>query len=160
MSSKNSSRRNKILFICTHNSARSQMAEGLVNYFFKDTWIAESAGTEKTSVKTLAIESLKEIGIDISHHKSKAIDSFKDQMFDVVVTVCDSAKEACPFFPGKIVIHAPFTDPSDYIGSHDEELGAFNKTRDCIQQWLANNLPELDKQIRKSHGTQDQRKQY
>lgn len=150
----------RILFICTHNSARSQIAEGLVNHFYGELWTAQSAGTEKTHVKPLAIETMSEIGIDISHHKSKAIDSFKDHNFDVVVTVCDSAKEACPFFPGKIVIHAPFTDPSDYIGSHDEELGAFNKIRDHIQQWLENNLPELDKKIQKSHGTQDQRKQY
>lgn len=143
MNSRDSSKKNKILFICTHNSARSQMAEGLVNHFYHDFWIAQSAGTEKTAVKPLAVEVMKEIGIDISHHESKLIDTFKTQIFDVVITVCDSAKEACPFFPGKIIVHAPFADPSDIHGLHDETLRAFRETRDRIHEWLENNLPEL-----------------
>jgi len=153
MSSKDSSEKNKILFICTHNSARSQMAEGLVNHFYNESWIAQSAGTEKTKVKPMSVEAMKEIGIDISHHESKSIDIFWDRMFEVVVTVCDSAKEACPFFPGKIIVHAPFDDPSNTQGSHDEKLRAFRETRDRILEWLENNLPEFKRTLKELHGT-------
>jgi len=129
-----------ILFICTHNSARSQLAEGLVNYYFSDEWEAKSAGTAATFVKPFAIKAMAEIGIDISHHTSKTIDMFKGQQFDVVVTVCDSAKEACPFFPGKKVIHRSFADPSDVEGTDEEKLAAFCRTRDEIQAWLSSEL--------------------
>ena len=130
-----------ILFICTHNSARSQLAEGLVNHYFGDTWEAKSAGTEKTFVKPLAIKAMAEAGIDISHHKSKTIEVFKEQRFDVVVTVCDSAKETCPFFPGKKVVHHSFVDPSNAQGSDAEKLAAFCRTRDEIKAWLDEHLP-------------------
>lgn len=123
----------KVLFICTHNSARSQMAEGLANHFL-DNWQAFSAGTEKTIVKPWAIESLKKIGIDITHHKSKTVDHFKGQLFDLVVTVCDSAQEACPYFPGKKVIHHEFKDPSN--APEVERQLAFDKIRDEILDWL------------------------
>ena len=95
----------KILFICTHNSARSQIAEGLMNHYFKDTWEAKSAGTVATFVKPFAIKALAEIDIDISQHTSKTIDTFQGDVFDVVVTVCNRAKETCPFFPGKKVMY-------------------------------------------------------
>ena len=91
MSSKDSSKKKNILFICTHNSARSQMAEGLVNHLYHESWIAKSAGTKRTFVKPLAIETMNEIGIDISHHESESIEVYKNRMFDVVVTVCDSS---------------------------------------------------------------------
>jgi len=126
----------KILFICTHNSARSQIAEGLINHYFKDTWEARSAGTAATFVKPFAIKALAELGIDISQHTSKTIDVFKDEVFDVVVTVCDSAREICPFFPGKKVIHKNFVDPSNVEGTDEEKLAAFCRTRDEINEWL------------------------
>ncbi len=132
--------KNTILFICTHNSARSQLAEGLVNYYFKDTWEAKSAGTVATFVKPLAIKAMAELGIDISHHRSETIDTFRAQVFDVVVTVCDSAKETCPFFPGKKIIHQSFKDPSDAEGTEEEKLAAFCRTRDEIKAWLLQEL--------------------
>jgi arsenate reductase len=138
-----------ILFICTHNSARSQLAEGLVNHYFGESWEASSAGTERTFVKPFAIKAMAEAGIDISHHTSKTIDAFQDQEFDVVVTVCDSARETCPFFPSKKVVHHSFVDPSNAQGSDADKLAAFCATRDEIKAWLDEQLPvwakELDK---------------
>jgi arsenate reductase (thioredoxin) len=129
----------KILFICTHNSARSQMAEGLTNSYFKDSWQAFSAGTEKTSVKPEAIEALKDIKIDISNHKSKHLEEFFDEEFDLVVTVCDSAKETCPTFPGaKRQIHAGFVDPSDF--PEEIRLEKFKEVRTQIKDWLFETL--------------------
>ncbi|RKY02042.1 MAG: arsenate reductase ArsC, partial [Spirochaetes bacterium] len=101
-----------ILFICTHNSARSQMAEGLVNYYYSEYFQAKSAGTIPTMVNPYALAVMKELGIDISHQRSKPIEEFRNKTFDIVVTVCDSARETCPFFPGKIVLHRGFEDPS------------------------------------------------
>ncbi|ACI19105.1 arsenate reductase ArsC [Dictyoglomus thermophilum] len=127
----------KILFVCTHNSARSQMAEGIVNALYGDEYEAYSAGTEPRGVNPLAIEVLKEIGIDISHHRSKSIEEFKGQEFDYVVTVCDNAKENCPFFPGgKKYIHRGFMDPASVEGSYEEKLYAFRKVRDEIMDWI------------------------
>ena len=130
----------KVLIICTHNSARSQMAQGLANHFLKNRWHAESAGTEKTFVKPPAIQALAKIGIDISHHRSKTIEEFNGQEFDLVVTVCDSAKEACPYFPGKKVIHQSFQDPSNMGNTEEEILGAFCKIRDEIKDWIIENF--------------------
>jgi arsenate reductase (thioredoxin) len=132
----------KVLFICTHNSARSQMAEGLVNHYCKETWDAQSAGTIATSVSPFAIKALAEIGIDIAHQTSKTIETFKDEMFDVVVTVCDSARETCPFFPGKKIIHQSFRDPSNTEGTEKEKLAAFCHARDEIKAWI---FGEFDK---------------
>ena len=136
-----------ILFICTHNSARSQLGEGLVNHYFGDLWQAESAGTEKTFVKAPAIEAMAKAGIDISHHTSKTIDAFKGRQFDVVVTVCDSARETCPFFPGKKVIHHSFIDPSNLGETDEERLVAFCKTRDEIKTWLDAQLPQFAREL-------------
>lgn len=127
----------QILFICTHNSARSQMAEGMLNHFFGDRFEALSAGIEKTRVRPEAIRVLDEIGIDISHHSSKTATDFAGRTFDLVVTVCDSAKESCPFFPGaKEYIHKNFPDPSGAEGSEDERLKAFRLVRDEIREWI------------------------
>ena len=136
-----------ILFICTHNSARSQIAKGLVNHFFGDEWEAQSAGTEQTFVKPFAIKALAAAGIDISHHTSKTMAVFQDQTFDVVVTVCDSAKETCPFFPGKKVIHQSFADPSNVEGTNEEKLAAFCRTCDEIKAWLNTNLPRIAEEL-------------
>lgn len=133
-------KKKNILFICTHNSCRSQIAEGLVNHLCQDQFIAKSAGTEKTKVHPLAIEVMKEIDIDISYHYSKLISEFKDTTFDIVVTVCDQAHEACPFFPAKQVIHQSFADPSKLTGSKNEQMTAFRKTRDEIKEWIQKNI--------------------
>lgn len=129
-----------ILFVCTHNSARSQMAEGLVNYYFSETWKAESAGTEATIVNPFAKEAMASIGIDISSHFSKTTEHFKDSEFDVVVTVCDNAqKEQCPYFPGGTPMHKSFPDPT----KEEDTLQAFCKVREQIKQWLVETLPNL-----------------
>ncbi len=136
-----------VLFICTHNSARSQLGEGLVNYYFGDQWEAKSAGTEATFVKPFAIKAMAKAGIDISRHTSKTIDAFEGQQFDVVVTVCDSARETCPFFPGKKVVHHSFVDPSNAEGTDAEKLAAFCTTRAEIKAWLDENLPKFAKEL-------------
>ncbi|GAK54461.1 arsenate reductase [Candidatus Moduliflexus flocculans] len=136
-----------ILFICTHNSARSQLAEGLVNHYFGEAWDAKSAGTEATFVKPLAIKAMAAAGINITHQTSKTVAAFQGQMFDVVVTVCDSAKETCPFFPGKKVIHKSFVDPSNVEGTDEEKLAAFCQTRDEIKAWLDEQLPVWAKEL-------------
>jgi arsenate reductase len=127
----------KILFICTHNSARSHMVEGLVNAFYGDRLEAQSAGTEPSEVNPLAIGVMAEIGIDISGHHSKGVEEFLDQEFEYVVTVCDHANETCPFFPGgKKRIHRGFQDPAAAKGSEDEKLAVFRRIRDEIRHWL------------------------
>ena len=107
----------KVLFLCTHNSARSQMAEGLMNAHYGDRYEAYSAGTEPSNVNPYAVAVMAEIAIDISSHRPKSIGEFQSIQFDYVVTVCDSAKETCPFFPGgKEQIHKGFEDPSQFDG--------------------------------------------
>ena len=131
----------KVLFICTHNSARSQMAEGLLRELYGDRYEAYSAGTEETTVNPYAIEVMRQAGIDISHHRSKTIESFRDTVFDLVVTVCDDARSRCPFFPGKKVIHVSFEDPSRGEGGGDEEVRAvFVRVRDEIRTWIRDTL--------------------
>ncbi len=130
-------RKRNILFVCTHNSARSQMAEGLMNHYFSGNYRAYSAGTEATLVKPWAIKALALDGIDISHHYSKTIDEFKGETFDVVVTVCDNARENCPFFPGaQTNIHMSFEDPSLVQGGEEEKVNAFARSRDQIKAWM------------------------
>jgi len=134
-------KKKKVLFICTHNSARSQMAEGLVNHLYKDQLRGYSAGTEKTDVKPMAVKAMKDINIDISNQYSKTIDEFKNKNFDAVVTVCDDAKNNCPFFPGADkYYHVSLKDPSDIKSSKKERLQAFIKTRKLIHKWIKNNL--------------------
>lgn len=128
-----------ILFLCTHNSARSQLAQGLVNHHFGDRWEAHSAGTEETEVKPEAVQVLSEVGIDITNHRSKTVEVYRNRQFDVVVTVCDSARETCPFFPGRKVVHHSFEDPSGVTGAG--RLDAFRKTRNEILEWLEAALP-------------------
>ena len=127
----------KILFVCTHNSARSQMAEGLLNNICGNTYGAYSAGSAPTRINPLSIEALKEIGIDISSHYSKSTEDFVNMQFDYVITVCDNAKETCPFFPGaKNYIHKRFEDPSSVEGTDEDKLNAFRKSRDEIKGWI------------------------
>jgi len=127
----------KVLFICTHNAARSQMAEGYMNAKYGDRYEVFSAGTEVTQVHPMAIEVMKEIGIDISGHRSKLIDDLFGKGIETVVTVCDSAQKACPFFPGaKEVIHQSYPDPSAFTGSDEEVRAGFRKVRDEIIRWI------------------------
>ena len=135
----------KVLFICTHNSARSQMAEGIVNTLLSNKLIAYSAGTEPKEVNPYAIKVMKEIGIDISHHRSKSVYEFKEEKFDIVVTVCDHAKETCPFFPGaRKYIHKGFEDPSSVEGEEKEKLAKFRKIRDEIKDWIINTFNDRE----------------
>ncbi|OQA59380.1 MAG: Protein ArsC [Euryarchaeota archaeon ADurb.Bin294] len=130
-----------VLFICTHNSARSQMAEGYLKNRYGDQYTTYSAGTEVTHVHPLAIEVMDEIGIDISHHRSKPLLEFFDTDIDFVVTVCDGAKSVCPVFPGaEKTIHQGFTDPSSVTGSDEEKLSAFRGVRDEIIRWIDENV--------------------
>lgn len=126
----------KVLFICTHNSARSQMAEGLLRTSFGEYYEVHSAGTEPSSINLNAIQVMEEIGIDISSHHSKNVSEFMDVQFDYVITVCDFAKESCPFFPGGIIIHKGFKDPAQADGSQEDILREFRKSRDEIKSWL------------------------
>lgn len=126
----------RVLFICTHNSARSQMAEGLVNEYHSKGWIAHSAGTKPTSVHPMAVKTMAELGIDISSHHSKSLNDFKGDTFDLVVTVCDDASETCPFFPAENIVHRGFPDPARAKGSEEERMEEFRRTRDDIRVWL------------------------
>ncbi len=125
-----------ILFLCTHNSARSQMAEGLVNHFFKEHYEAFSAGTVATTVNPCAVKVMEEIGINIRDQYSKSIEEFKAKRFDHVVTVCEKARESCPFFPGDNIIYRSFKNPAAVQGSEEEKLDAFRSVRDEICAWL------------------------
>ena len=130
--------RKKVLFICTYNSARSQMAEAFLNRFHGDQYQAWSAGTKPSRVHPLAVKAMAEVGIDISGHRSKAVEEFLDKTFDLVITVCDNAREACPFFPGAHKqIHQGFEEPSSSEGSEDEQLAVFRRVRDNIRAWIA-----------------------
>ena len=126
----------KVLFICTHNAARSQMAEGLLRTLHGDHYDVFSGGTEPSEVNPTAIQVMEEIGVDISHHRAKNVSEFIDQKFDYVVTVCDQARESCPFFPGGKIIHKSFKDPSLLKGTEEEVLAGFREARDEIRDWI------------------------
>jgi arsenate reductase len=133
----------KVLFICTHNSARSQMAEGLINHDLAAKVQAFSAGTEPTQVNPLVVAVMKEIGIDISGQRSKPLDEFVDEKFDFVITLCDHAAETCPvFFGGTKRIHMGFEDPAKVAGSEEEKLSFFRNIRDEIREKLVRFLQE------------------
>src|SRR3990172_750568 len=127
----------RILFLCTANSCRSQMAEGIVNHFLGNKVEAFSAGTKSTFVNPRAITVMKEIGIDISSHRSKEMTEFKGERFDYVITLCDSAHETCPYFFGGVEItHIGFSDPANISGSEDEVMAGFRSVRDEIKEKL------------------------
>jgi len=133
----------RVLFLCTHNSCRSQMAEGLVNHFLGDRFEAFSAGTEATKVNLLATQVMLELGIDISQHRSKTLDEFAGQPFDYVITLCGDASEKCPlFFGGVERVHLGFDDPSRNKGPDDEVLPEYRRVRDEIRQRLTQFLLE------------------
>jgi arsenate reductase len=124
----------RVLFLCTHNSARSQMAEGLLRALAGDRFEAFSAGTEATHVRPLAIRAMSELGIDISSQESKTLDRYLGEQFNAVITVCDAANEACPIFLGaKQRLHWSFPDPSQARGTEDEQLALYRTVRDDIR---------------------------
>ena len=133
-----------VLFVCTHNSARSQMAEGLLRARYGDRFEVESAGTEPGSVHPLAVEAMRERGIDIGAQTSKHVDEVVEaRTFDIVVTVCDSAREACPYVPAKDEhLHRSFPDPSAAPGTRDEILDVFRDVRDAIAAWIDHTFGE------------------
>ena len=121
----------RVLFLCTHNSARSQMAEGLLRNLGGQNFEVYSAGTEQTRVHPLAIQAMKEIGVDISGHASKTLDRYRGAPFDYVITVCDQANETCPIFPDHPErIHWSFQDPSGVNGNDEQKLQVFRRVRD------------------------------
>lgn len=131
----------RILFLCVHNSARSQMAEGLLRALGGDRFDACSAGTEATQVRPLAIRALAELGIDIAGQESKTLDRYLGEPFDAVITVCDQANEACPIFPGAARrLHWSFDDPSAATGTEAEQLAVYRRVRDAIRERIEDQL--------------------
>ena len=127
----------RVLILCTGNSARSQMAEGLLRHDAGDRFDVASAGTLPSHVRSEAVAVMREIGIDISGHRSKSVDQFAGESFDLVLTVCDSAREACPIFPGHATHkHHSFSDPAAVQGPESERLAAFRRVRDEIREYL------------------------
>jgi arsenate reductase len=125
--------RRRVLFLCVHNSARSQMAEGMLRAWAGDRFEAYSAGNEATEVRPLAIRAMSELGIDIGGQRSKTTAEYAGQRFDYAITVCDEAREACPYFPGADAqLHWAFDDPAAATGSEEERLAAFRRVRDEI----------------------------
>ena len=127
----------RVLILCTGNSARSQMAEGWLEHTAGDRFEVESAGTRPGHVRPEAIAVMKELGIDISGHRSKHVDEFQGQAFDYVLTVCDNAKESCPVFPRDSKrFHMGFEDPAALQGTEEERLALFRRVRDQIRDYL------------------------
>ena len=127
----------RVLILCTGNSARSQMAEGLLKHDAGDRFEVESAGTKPGRVRPEAIAVMKELGIDISGHRSKHVNEFQGQSFDYVLTVCDNAKESCPVFPSDAKrIHNAFEDPAVFQGTEEERLAVFRRVRNQIRDYL------------------------
>ena len=133
----------KVLFLCTENACRSQMAEGLVNYDLAGQVKAFSAGVRPSLVNPRAIQVMAELGIDIRHHRSKSVDDLAGEQFDLVITVCDQAQQQCPFFPGETeLMHVGFPDPAQATGTEEEVLAAFRQVRDAMRAQM---IPLLQK---------------
>ncbi|CCF85044.1 arsenate reductase ArsC [Nitrolancea hollandica] len=131
----------RVLFLCTQNSARSQMAEGLLRAFGGDAFASFSAGTVATRVRPEAIAVMVELGIDISGQVSKTLEWFGDEVFDELITVCDQANEACPFFPGaRHRRHWSVADPALVMGSEGARLAAFRQARDQLRRHIETEL--------------------
>jgi arsenate reductase (thioredoxin) len=135
----------KVLFLCTGNSARSQMAEGYLRHVAGDRFEAMSAGVEPKGLNPLAVEAMQEIGIDISQQQSKDVVTLLGQHVPYIVTVCDNAKERCPIFPGAWkFLHWSFEDPAAATGTHQERLAVFRRTRDQIVEHIDREFVEGD----------------
>lgn len=138
------SEKKSILVLCTGNSARSQMAEGLLKHICQNKYDVYSAGTNPSIVRPEAIQTLQELDIDISTNRSKSIDEFSDQKIDFILTVCDNAKESCPYFLAQTkIIHHSFADPADVQGDEGTRVNAFKKVRDQIHLYLPEFLREI-----------------
>ncbi len=134
-------KKTKVLFLCTHNSARSQMAEGLLRHLAGDRFEVMSAGTEATHVRPLAVRAMDEVGIDISGQVSKTLDRYVGEPFDYVITVCEEANEACPFFPGAAErLHWSLPDPAAAQGTEEERLEVFRSVRDLLRDYIEGEL--------------------
>ena len=128
----------RVLILCTGNSARSQMAEGLLRHDSGERFDVESAGTQPGAVRVEAIAVMRELGIDLSKHRSKSVDEFAGQRFDTVITVCDNARETCPvFFGAARRLHHSFDDPVGLEGNETERLAKFRRVRDELRDYLA-----------------------
>ena len=134
----------RVLFLCTGNSCRSQMAEGLVNHFLAGQWQAFSAGTEPSGyVHPLAIKAMAELGIDISRNQSQSTEEFRESKLDLVITVCDDAAENCPVWLGQgQVTHIAFPDPAKAEGVETEQMDVFRRVRDDIQTQILGHLEQ------------------
>ena len=133
----------RVLILCTGNSARSQMAEGLLRHDAGDRFDVESAGTKPTRVRPEAIVVMRELGIDISGQRSKHLDAFTGQAFDYVLTVCDQANQSCPLYPGATHrVHQSFEDPAALEGSEEERLARFRRVRDELRAYLRGFPPD------------------
>ena len=131
-------RKQRVLILCTGNSARSQMAEGLLRHDAGERFEVQSAGTKPGTVRPEAIAAMHELGIDISGHRSKSVAEFEGRKFDYVITVCDSARESCPVFFGEAtLLHRSFDDPAALNGSEEEQLALFRRVRDELRSYLA-----------------------
>jgi len=138
------SERKKILILCTGNSARSQMAEGLLKHICQNEFEIFSAGTKSSIVRPEAIKVLAEISNDISKNRSKSVSEFANQNIDYVLTICDNAKESCPYFPAQTkLIHHSFADPAEVEGEEETRLSAFRNVRDQIQEYLSGSFVEI-----------------
>ncbi len=127
----------RVLILCTGNSARSQMAEGLLRHDAGERFEVESAGTKPGTLRPEAIAVMREVGIDISSHRSKHVDEFAGQPFDYVITVCDNARESCPvYFGAAKKLHRDFEDPAATVGSEAERLQVFRRVRDELRAYL------------------------
>ncbi len=127
----------RVLFLCTGNSCRSQMAEGWLRRLAGDRFDVASAGTRPAGLHPDAVLVMREAGVDIAGHRSKNVSEFLQQPFDFVITVCDSAKEACPYFPGEVQrLHWSFPDPAAATGTHEERLAVFRQVRDQIAEHI------------------------
>ncbi len=136
----------RVLFLCTHNSARSQMAEGLLRHLAGERFEAHSAGTEATRVRPLAVRAMAELGADVSGQESKTLDRYLNEPFDYVVTVCDDANEACPVFPGaKQRLHWSLPDPSKATGAESKRLEVFRSVRDEIRARIEGELLKAER---------------
>ena len=144
------SRKPKILFLCTGNSCRSQMAEGWAQHLKGNVLEAYSAGVAPQGLNPHAVRVMAEVGVDISHHRSKHLEELRDIEFDYVVTVCDNAQEACPVFPGRAkMVHVPFEDPprlAAQAGTEAEALEHYRRVRDQIRQFVERLPEELERQ--------------
>lgn len=143
--------RPRVLFLCTHNAARSQMAEGILRDLSRGTVDVSSAGTEPAGVHPLAARALRDMNIDVRRQRSKHVDEFAGQTFDVVVTLCDSARELCPVFPGDPErIHWSFPDPGAVAGTEEERLQAFKHTARELATRLRPFLSVVERRVKRS----------